>query len=597
MTSATRPKGAAGTGLFDRLGGFEAIEQAVQHLFARLAADPALCHLLPEGDRAEACWQAQLLLTDRLGGPMAYDGPEPARVRARLGIDAAEASALLEHILRSLATAGADSTALAGVREVLLALGREAGLGTSPVAPPTAPPPVADPATPLVAAAEATAARAGLAGWNLFVLTPQLTLVQLNASARAAVAAVDGELNRAFGLRASQLLGESVLRFHPAPTRLQGLLANPARLPHEIGWNVGRAFWRARLLAVRSDAGALLGFAIAWKDETELYRAEATFARLRSQAEDLPVPVMFPEATLERWFGNAACDHALERLAPHLAFPVNPLTGVPIELFLPDAVERQAIFGDPDRLPFKRQLRIGPETVALLVTAVRDEEQRYLGPQITWEIVHFTRPAPGEPRREAPTVPAAPTAEPPAGPGVVPAPPSTAATLRFEARGLEQAAQELLTLTRLIDSVADDAEGQAHTAPLAGEAAPSEGEGEAAAQQAEAALAVLSAIREMPAGRRRDEATRALQTLTGVARQANLLALDGALLAVRDDADDRAASLAEAARALASGLATRIRALSAQAEESSVILRQSEATAARLAGLRTRLGDAGAASP
>jgi truncated hemoglobin YjbI len=601
MTATARDPSTQ-NGLFERLGGYDAIERAVGRLLPRIASDPSVAGLLPSGRHDDLRWGLQLLLTDRLGGPMAYDGPDLAQLRSSHGIDAAGWRALLGHTLACLAVEAADPASLEEARIALERLGASLGLAGAPV---TTEPRVPPAAPDIVAMAQRTLQQAGLGEWNLFVLNPELMLVHQSPAAGVAAAACDAELRRAFGLGARELVGNSILRFHPAPTRLQGLLGDGSRLPQETVWGFGRVVWKASLHALRGETGEPLGFAMAWLDESDLYRARAAIERLRAQSEDLPVPVMFPDATLERWFGNAACEHALERLAPHLARPVNPLEGVPIKLFLPDEAERQALFADPSQLPFKTRVRIGPETISVLVAPVLDEEQRYLGPQITWEIVHFTR-EPASPERAVPapssevsTPVERPAPEPPA-PTVAAQPvqpPSPASEqLRHEARSLEAASQELLLLTRLLLAVADDTDGQIHAAPTEPEqvAEAAARNGTETAHVAEAALAVLAAAREVPQGHpRRQETARALATLTGIARRANRLALDGALLAVQDEAATQASELVAETRAFGRGLVERVRLLSSRAQASSEVLRQSSATTARLASLRAQLEDGG----
>lgn len=461
----------------------------------------------------------------------------------------------------------------------------------------------------LVAAAEQVVARAGHDRRNLIVTTADLVIVHLDAGALAATEAVDAELRRAFGRGARGLAGQSVLRIHPAPTQLQAMLADGRALPREIEWTFGRVVWKATLHAVWRPDGGLAGFAIAWIDESPAHRARAVLERLRAESEDLPVPVMFPDATMERWFGNAACEHALERLAPHLARPVNPLEGVPIQLFLPDEAERAALFADPRKLPFKRQIRIGPETVSFLIAAVLDGSQQYLGPQMTWEIVHFTRQAEaggGRPEEVAPPSPQPEAAVPQAAvpPAAVPqaaAPQESPATrLRAQARSLEAAGQELMLLTRLLLAVADDAEGQVHVTVT-----PPDRLAEAAlrnhdetATVAAAALAVLEAARQVSGTHtRREETERALATLNGIARRANRLALDGALLAVQDGTSEQTSGLVDETQRFSRALVEQVRALTTRAQASADVLRQSAAAAARLAGLRAQLAEGAEGEP
>lgn len=547
--------------LFDRLGGFDGLEQAVQRLFGRVATDAALPELLPASGAADARWQVQMLLTDRLGGPMAYDGPDPVELRARLGIDAEKARLVAAHLLAVFREAGAAPAAIEELQTVLAEfaglLGVPLATTTSAVAAlaPVSCPATRDPREALIAGARTDAARAGVADRPLFVLDPDLTLVHLNPEAERGLLAADGELRRAFGLGAADLPGLSVLRFHPAPSQLQGLLQDVSKLPKETTWCFGGAVWKARLSTVRGSDERLLGYAIAWRDESEIHHAEAVFQRLRAQAEDLPVPIMYPDPMIEKWFGNAACEHALQRLAPHLPFPVNSLDGVPVQLFLPDDNERRALFRDPARLPYKSQLKMGPETIAILVSPILDQEQRYLGPQITWEIVHFTRPE--DRAADPPSAPQSPVAPAPS-PGTVEGPgghAAPAAALRGEARALESAAADLQTLVRVLDLAADQAEGQGDPVAETGVAA-----GSGAAGQAETAIAA-------------------------------------ALIAVRRAADEATAVLTEEARGFTAELEQRVRDSMQRTQQSAEALGKIMTAATGLSELRAAFGEPAPATP
>ncbi len=301
----------------------------------------------------------------------------------------------------------------------------------------------------LLQRALAVADQPGGAPLNLFVLDRSLTLIYLNEGAERGVQAADADLRRAFGVGAGELLGHSILRCHPAPSRLQAILLDPANLPREVSWSFGTVSWRARLHGVRGPDDQLLGFAVTWWDATAAEWVEALYDRLRLEAEELPMPVMYPDGAKELWFGNPACDHALERLAPYLPAPVNPLLGIPIGIFLPDEAERRRVLGDPSCLPFKKRIRIGPETVSVLVSAVRDQAQRYAGPLLTWEIVHYTGST--EEPRPAPPAPAA-VVPPPEDGCVAPVP-----VLRRAAAEFEAAARDLGALSRLLLTAADHA--------------------------------------------------------------------------------------------------------------------------------------------
>jgi truncated hemoglobin YjbI len=562
--------------VFDRVGGHDRVAEAVGRLFNGLRAVPELAALLPPLGTDELRWQAQLLLTEVLGGPLGYDGPEPRAIAERVGITAGQAAALIDQVVASFAATGPDRGVTASLRAALMDFAIQHGLITAALSPTRAALLPRSEREILIEQAVAVAAGAGPGQWNLFVLDRELTVVHLDAAATAAATTADAELRRAFNLGAADLQGSSVFRFHPAPTRLQALFADPAQLPHETIWSFGRAVWRARLLHVADPGGRSLGFAVAWRDESEAHRADEVFQRLRAQAEELPVPVMFPGPDQDLWFGNAACEQALERLAPHLRQPVVPFAGVPIALLFPDEERRRALFGNPASLPHKEQVRIGPETVSILVTPVRDQDQRYLGPQITWEIVHAIkatdRAVPPSPPADAPT-------PVPVGCGVMVA----VHELRQEARALESTAQELSSLVRLLDLAADHAEGQTHLGP-----AVSDVELPHAVRLVEAATAALQAARQaQPSVPRREAVSRALDTIDGIARRTNRLAIETALLAVQDDVTQAALSLRDRTRALTESL----RETTGRAADSADALRQAVGIAARLEQLRALLVD------
>jgi truncated hemoglobin YjbI len=152
MTTGTTP-----ATLFDQVGGFDGVDQAVNRLFAGLAAAPDLSRLLPSGDTGEARWEVQMLLTDLLGGPMSYDGPDPRVVAGRLDIESGVSGTLLDRTVASFVEAGIEQRVATALRARLVEAARSWGLlpagapsaGSPPAA--AAPEPV-DPSPGLVAA-------------------------------------------------------------------------------------------------------------------------------------------------------------------------------------------------------------------------------------------------------------------------------------------------------------------------------------------------------------------------------------------------------------------------------------------------------------
>ena len=630
---ATSPIGSpvASSTPFDRVGGFDVLARAVGRFIARLSEAPALARFAGTAVREDTRWRLQLLLTDLLGGPMAYEGPDPAELRHSLKIDVTAFDAGVTLLTACFVDVGASPAAIDELRSTLGSFGRRIGVAATVG--------TTDPRPRLIARATALAEEKHLDNLNLFVLDPHYAVVHVSPEAARAIQAVDADLRRAFGLSAADLPNSSFLRFHPAPTQLQGMLTDRSRLPRETSWHFGRNTWKATLLAVEGDDGALLGYAVAWHDESEAGRIAEVFRRLSTEAEDLPVPLMYPmDAACETWSGNAACEVALERLRPYLPHRVNALEGLPASLFFPETIERKTLFRDPDKLPHKRQVRFGPETVSILVSPVRDQEQRFLGPQITWEIVHFTRPddvpappppprtpivAASDPEAEAlaqllelsPSIGVSngngyahdPEPEPEATlevfaetPVEVPveasvaAPPSAIEVLRGNARVLEQAGRGLQQLASLIDSVALlTAQGLDDTATAS---AGDKADAQVVTRDMEAAQEALALARQGGLGAR-PEVDQALQWLEQLARQANLLAVQCAADVLREDAAAAGEALREAVEGLAEGLSARVDAVNALAQTTANTLHAAGIRTSRVRALRAVLHESPAPSP
>ncbi len=589
------PPGAAVTA-FDRIGGFDLLARAVGRFIGRLAEVPGLVRFAATAGREENRWRLQLLVTDLMGGPMAYDGPDPAVLRHTLALDAATFEAAVALLAACCVEVGAPSVAVTELSSTLRGFGAKLGLTETGGS--------AGAGAGLIPRAVALVDARQLDSWNLFVLDPQFTVVHLSPEAARAAQAVDPDLRRVFGLRAADLPGTSLLRFHPAPTQLQGMLADRERLPRETTWSFGRATWKAHLLAVEDSAGALLGYAIAWRDESDAHRAEEIFRRLRAEAEDLPVPLMYPDPTGEVWHGNAACEVALARLAPHLPHPVNPLEGVPASLFFPDAAERRALFRDPERLPHKRQIRMGPETVSILVSPVRDQDQRFVGPQITWEIVYFTPPS--EPSLAAEATPPVelavpvPTLSPPESsapmslpidpvPGAAPVeavPPTQVVWLQQQARAIESAGRNLQQLAGLLDAVALLTAQGIDDATAAGDGPRVDTD--IVAREVDAAREALTLARQAGGGQQ-PGVGEALDALDRLARETNLLAVQAAADVLREDAEAATVALANAVDALNRGLADQIAGVTSVAQGAANTLHAAGIRTSRVRALRAVL--------
>jgi methyl-accepting chemotaxis protein len=111
--------------------------------------------------------------------------------------------------------------------------------------------------------------------------------------------------------------------------------------------------------------------------------------RLKQMVDDMPINIMTadPSNDFRINYMNKATANTLQPLAQYLPRPVEKLVGESIDIFHKNPSHQRAILANPDRLPWNAKVKLGPETMDLRVSAVRDRKGRYVGPMLTWTLI------------------------------------------------------------------------------------------------------------------------------------------------------------------------------------------------------------------
>ncbi|MBB2187189.1 EAL domain-containing protein [Gluconacetobacter liquefaciens] len=104
--------------------------------------------------------------------------------------------------------------------------------------------------------------------------------------------------------------------------------------------------------------------------------------------DDMPVAVMTvePESLLIDYVNNMSI--ALIRRIEHL-LPIraDELIGTSIDVFHRSPGYQRHLLSDPSNLPHSARIRLGSEVLDLKVSAINDQEGRYIAPMLTWALV------------------------------------------------------------------------------------------------------------------------------------------------------------------------------------------------------------------
>jgi methyl-accepting chemotaxis protein len=133
---------------------------------------------------------------------------------------------------------------------------------------------------------------------------------------------------------------------------------------------------------------------------TSLSRQEAMGRNIR-MIENAPINMMYTDLDLKIQYMNAASVRTLKKLEAYLPIKVDEMIGKSIDMFHRNPEHQRKLLADPRNLPHETVIRLGPESLNLLVTALLDDQGKYTGPMLTWEVVTAKLEAE---RRESETV-------------------------------------------------------------------------------------------------------------------------------------------------------------------------------------------------
>ncbi len=184
-----------------------------------------------------------------------------------------------------------------------------------------------------------------------------------------------------------QVLGSNIDIFHKDPAYQRKILSDPKNLPHEANIQIGPETASLLVSPIHDQNGNYLGPMVTWEVVTEKLKLETEQARLQAMVQNSPTNVVLADKDLNIVYLNPASLNTLKTLEQYLPVPAAKVVGSNIDIFHKDPQYQRKILSDPKNLPHQAHIQIGPETADLLVSAIHDQDGKYLGPMITWEVI------------------------------------------------------------------------------------------------------------------------------------------------------------------------------------------------------------------
>ncbi len=194
-------------------------------------------------------------------------------------------------------------------------------------------------------------------------------------------------LERQIPIRAEQVEGSSIDIFHKNPSHQRGLLNDPRNLPHRSVITLGTEKLDLLITAIYDRKGEYVGTMVTWDVVTKQLVADEELARMKSMIENAPINIMTADLNLNLTYMNPKSRETLKRLEKYLPMPVDRLIGQSIDIFHKNPAHQRTMLASERNLPHQAKIKVGPETLDLLVSPMFDQNRRYLGPMVTWDII------------------------------------------------------------------------------------------------------------------------------------------------------------------------------------------------------------------
>ena len=109
--------------------------------------------------------------------------------------------------------------------------------------------------------------------------------------------------------------------------------------------------------------------------------------RLKLMVEDMPAAIMTVDVkdNLKINYLNKASHDLLSGLSSYLPISVDKMMGQSIDIFHKNPKHQRDLLANPNNLPHRARIKVGPESVSLFVGPIYNKKHEYIGAMLTWE--------------------------------------------------------------------------------------------------------------------------------------------------------------------------------------------------------------------
>ncbi|HWJ09962.1 MAG TPA: methyl-accepting chemotaxis protein [Nocardioides sp.] len=218
---------------------------------------------------------------------------------------------------------------------------------------------------------------------NMMFADRELVIRYMNPASLATLRKLEEHLP----VKADDVVGSSLDIFHKTPSYQRGLLADQANLPRRANIKVGPEVLDLLVSPIRDAQGEYVGAMATWEVITDRVRMEEEVARVTSMMENSPTNMMFADRDFVIRYMNPASLNTLRKLEHSLPVTADQVVGSSLDIFHKNPAYQRGLLETAEHLPRRADIKVGEETLDLLVSAITDGNGEYIGAMATWEVI------------------------------------------------------------------------------------------------------------------------------------------------------------------------------------------------------------------
>ncbi len=218
---------------------------------------------------------------------------------------------------------------------------------------------------------------------NIMCADTQGTITYLNPKSKETLSKLQAHLK----IQVDKIQGSSFDVFHKNPSHQRNLIANEKNLPLQSIIEVGGEKLDLLVTAMRDSSGKYTGPMVCWSVVTEKLKAESEMARIQSMMEGAPINIMCADLEGTITYLNPKSIETLTSVEKLLPVKVKDIRGGSFDVFHKNPAHQRKLISNEKNFPLRSEISLGTEKLDLYVTAMRDNQGKYIGPMVVWNVV------------------------------------------------------------------------------------------------------------------------------------------------------------------------------------------------------------------